>query len=220
MLLRSLSFLTILLHFSSPIHAQIPPPTAPPTTACNPFLTVCPSVPCESSAATGYVTVLSPNITTYFYVGQPIVIAWEYSALTDVATYPANNVSVWYLKEQPEVREEKWTVVGVVGREVRNLTWDMPEVVAGPGGVFKIRVVPDSVDNSLATGHAVSCTPPGWPWLGQVSFRVVRPTPLQLDGDPFPPAMSSTVEQIQTMIKSLRFWVGTIVAGLIGLWVM
>jgi hypothetical protein len=45
---------------------------------CNPFISPCPQADCEPGVTAGKVLVLSPNSTTFFYLGQQLNVSWLY----------------------------------------------------------------------------------------------------------------------------------------------
>ncbi|KNC98288.1 uncharacterized protein SPPG_09395 [Spizellomyces punctatus DAOM BR117] len=172
-----------------PAPAPAPAPPAPPAPPpCNPFIQVCPNPNCTDSSNIGQVYIASPNTTAYFYVGKPVNVTWTYSAETDTSKFPINSVHIYYQKSDAQ----KWAEVASVPARATNYSWALEDFQAGTGGNFKIRIVPDNIDRSGTTGIPSSCTPPGWPSIGQQEFTIVRPLPLTpIASDPYPAALSS-----------------------------
>ncbi|KAI9093099.1 hypothetical protein DFS34DRAFT_583429 [Phlyctochytrium arcticum] len=194
------SLLLTLFTFST-IAQPPPPPPGQTTPTCNPILNICPPpLNCTDSDVLGRVDVLSPNRTTYFYVGQPVNISWSYSGETDVSKYPINNVSIYYQRSEAST----WNPIQTVGAREVKYTWPMKDFEGGTGGTFKIRIVPDNIDRGGVTGTPSSCIPVGWPLLGEVQFTLVRPRPLDDARDPYPPALSRTLPLLAIPTLSTR----------------
>ncbi|KAJ3189104.1 hypothetical protein HDU85_002729 [Gaertneriomyces sp. JEL0708] len=172
----------------SPVFAQPPPPPQqpPPPPACNPILEICPNPTCTDSENIGQVLISSPNRSSFFYIGNPINITWDYSAEVDIAQFPIQGVNLYWQKDG----QRDWQEITALPARAKTHIWEMQDAQAGTGGTFRIRVVPDNIDPDGRTGRTRSCTPSGWPLRTEVAFSLIRPRTLPSTGDPFPPASS------------------------------
>ena len=154
------------------------PPVAP---GCDPTLDFCDNADCSRCPGGGdpgncigtdkfsLLEYYSPNSRIFNYLEGKINITWSFKPPFNGRQYIGRRGNYIYYQRLDDI---KWTFLTNVSASTFTYIWNLKGSLLLPAN-YRIRVLPDNIDQSGALGRPVNCLPEGFPAGGAVLFRLL-----------------------------------------------